>query len=457
VDTVEVGPVGRSSDRADEAGAAVLALVEVADDDGTRDRYLVPFVTGPGTGVVREAQPGDGAWRALATAVAAGRVLATDAGGALVCRPGLALPAFAPDGAADIADWDERPLGADQSNTSVIIGARLLLKAYRRIAPGVNPELEMLAYLAEERVLRTVPALAGSAEYVGPDGTVATVALLQELVPEADDAYESIAERLAAWIAAPGAVALEYATEDAAELGGALAELHAAVADAGELGSFAPRLAEASDLAAIRAEAEGRLQEALRFFSADDPVGADLRAWEPAIRERLARIERPSAAPLLTRIHGDLHLGQVLRTPDGFVFVDFEGDPLRPLEDRRRLQPPLRDVASLLLSLDHVSTAAGRRAIAAGWAPGDHAGLDIAAWRRRSRERLLAGYRSGLRRAGAPIVVDEPLLDGLAVAKECAEFVYAGTYLPDWSWAPHAGMRRLILGETTGAGEGERP
>jgi trehalose synthase-fused probable maltokinase len=431
-------------------------VVEAAGDDGTADRYVVPFVTGPGTGVVREAQPGDGAWRALAAAIAAGRVLATDAGGALVCRPGLALPAFAPGGAVDIVGWDERPLGADQSNTSVVIGARLLLKAYRRIAAGVNPELEMLAYLAEERVLRTVPALAGSAEYVGPDGTVATVALLQELVPEADDAYESTAERLAAWIAAPGVVALEYATEDAAELGTALAELHAALADAGELGSFAPRPAEPSDLATIRAEAEARLDEALRLFAADEPIGADLRAWEPAIREHLAAIERTSPPPLFTRIHGDLHLGQVLRTPDGFVFVDFEGDPLRPVEDRRRLQPPLSDVASLLLSLDHVSTSAERRAVAGGWQPGDHAGLDIAAWRRRSRERLLAGYRTGLRRAGAAIVVDDALLAGLAVAKECAEFVCAATYLPDWLWAPHAGMRRLIVAESTGGGVGQR-
>jgi trehalose synthase-fused probable maltokinase len=412
-------------------------------------------VTGPGTRVVREAQTGDGAWRALAGAIAAGRVLATDAGGALVCRPGLALPAFAPGGAADIAGWDERPLGADQSNTSVILGTRLLLKAYRRVGEGVNPELEMLAYLAEERVLRTVPALAGSAEYVGPDGTVATVALLQELVPEADDAYESTAERLAAWIVAPGAVALEYATEDAAELGSALAELHVALADAGELGSFAPRPAEPSDLATIRNEAETRLDEALRLLPSDDPIGAELRAWEPVIRERLVAIERPSSPPLLTRVHGDLHLGQVLRTPDGFVFVDFEGDPLQALDDRRRLRSPLHDLASLLLSLDHVSASAERRALATGWQPGSHAGLDIAAWRVRSRERLLAAYRSGLRRAGAPIVLDEALLDGLAVAKECAEFVYAAKYLPEWSWAPHAAMGRLIVGKAPGGGAGE--
>jgi trehalose synthase-fused probable maltokinase len=331
----------------------------------------------------------------------------------------------------------------------------LLLKAYRRIGEGVNPELEMLAYLAEERVLRIVPALAGSAEYVGPDGIVATVAVLQELVPEADDAFESTAERLAAWIVAPGAVALEYATEDAAELGGALAELHAALAGAGELGPFAARPAQPSDLATIRTEAEAHLAQALELFAEDQPIGADLRAWEPIIRDRLAGIERPSSLPVLTRTHGDLHLGQVLRTPEGFVFVDFEGDPLRPLEDRRGLQPPLRDVASLLLSLDHVSSSAARRALATGWRLDDHAGLDIADWRARSRERLLAAYRAGLRRAGAPIVVDEALLDGLAVAKECAEFVYAATYLPDWLWAPHAGMGRLIVGEASSGGAGD--
>ena len=405
-------------------------------------------------GVARPAIPGDGVWRALAVAIAGGRVLGSAGGGALVCRPGLALPAFAPGGAREIAEWSERSLGADQSNTSTVLGERLLLKAYRRVTPGLNPDLELIAYLAEERGLRIVPALAGSAEYVGRDGTVATLAMLQELIPDAEDAYETTAERLTDWIVAPGVVALEYATEDAAELGQVLAELHSALADPGDVEAFAPRQAERDDLRAWRAFGESRLSAATDLLADHPDVGGDLRAWTPAVQARLAALEDLTELPVLTRIHGDLHLGQILRTPEGFVLVDFEGEPMRPIEERRRLAPAMRDLASLLLSFDHVSTSAERRARKTGWAPGDHAGLDIDAWRRRSRERFLRAYATGRRRAGADRAVYETLLDGLAVAKECDEFVYAATYLPDWLYAPHAGMARLLGRELE---PGDRP
>jgi predicted trehalose synthase len=178
---------------------------------------------------------------------------AAPAAGRSSAGPGLALTAFAPGGARELADWSGQALGADQSNTSTVFGDRLLLKAYRRVTPGLNPDLELTAYLAEERGLRIVPALAGSAEYVGRDGTVATVAMLQELIPDAEDAFETTAERLTDWIVAPGVVALEYATEDAAELGQVLAELHSALADPGEVEAFAPRPADRDDLRAWRA------------------------------------------------------------------------------------------------------------------------------------------------------------------------------------------------------------
>lgn len=412
----------------------------------------MPFVEGPGTSPAREAFPGDGVWRALAVAIAEGRVIRSAAGGALVCRPGLGLPAFAPEGPASIRAWEERSLGADQSNTSAVLGERLLLKVYRRAVPGLNPDLELTAFLAEERGSRIVPALGGSAEYVSGDGSVATVAMLGELVPDADDAYEWTAERLADWIAAPGAVALEFATEDAAQLGAALGELHATLADGAELEAFASREATLADLRAWREDGESQLETALGLLAGDDQVGAELRAWAPAIRHRLAALERTTPLPRLTRIHGDLHLGQILRRPDGFVFVDFEGEPLRSIEERRRLASPMRDLASLLLSFDHVSTSAERRALGRGWLPAEHAGLDSAAWRRRSRERLLHAYAGRVRRADRAIVVDEALIDGLAVAKECVEFVYAATYLPEWLFAPRAGMRRLLEGEPAAGG-----
>ena len=446
-DAVELGPAGRSDDPAADTGTAVLAFVEITDESDATDRYLAPFVVVAGSDRAREAEPGDGVWRALAVAIAGGRVLGTEAGGVLVCRPGLALPAFAPGGARELAEWGERSLDADQSNTSMVLGERLILKTFRRVAVGLNPDLELTAFLAEERGLRLVPALAGSAEYVGLDGTVATVAMLQELVPDAEDAFESAAGRLAGWIAAPGVVALEYATEDAAELGSVLAELHATLADPGEVEAFAPRRAVPADLRAWRMHGERRLDEALALLAGDPVVGRDLLDWAPAIRERLAALERLTEPPLLTRIHGDLHLGQILRTPGGFVLVDFEGEPMRPIEERRQVASPVHDVACLLQSFDHVSSYAERLATGDGWSPDEHTGLDVSAWRRRSRERLLRAYADGLRRSGTPITLDPDLLDGLAVAKECDEFVYAAKYLPEWLYAADAGMRRLIVGE----------
>ncbi len=153
MDTVDLGPLdvapaglgsaglGRWSRRvrapapAVHGASAVLAFVELDDADEGSDRYLVPFIVGDGTAPAREAHDGDGAWRSFAVAMAEGRVLPTAAGGALVCRPGLALPSFAPGGAAEIAGWSERTLGADQSNSSAVLGERLLLKAYRRVVP----------------------------------------------------------------------------------------------------------------------------------------------------------------------------------------------------------------------------------------------------------------------------------------------------------------------------------
>ena len=451
---------------------ATLAIVEVVDEDGRPERYLVPFLIGPAAVSVREARDGDGVWRAIAVAMATGRVIRTEMGGALVCRPGLALSAFVPGGALELGQWSERPLGVDQSNTSVVLGERLVLKAFRRVVPGLNPDLEMSAYLAEERGLRLVPALAGSAEYVSPDGAVATLVVLHEWIADGEDAYETTAERLAEWIAAPGVVALEYATEDAAALGATLAELHVALAltgapgptdapgptgadgeadaharartDAGALADFNPRIATLDDLRAWRLEAEASLDRSLRLLADDAEAGAELRAAEAAIRERFAALERPITPPLLTRIHGDLHLGQILRTGAGFVLVDFEGDPLRSIDDRRALASPMRDAATLLRSLDHVSSSAERRAVKRGWIADEHTGLDLDAWRRRSRERLLAAYRTGLRRAGVGIVVDTGIIDAFEVAKECDELIYAATYLPDWLWAPRAGLARLV-------------
>ncbi len=194
----------------------MLALVDLTignpGDRGDRaDRYAIAFSAAGDGGGLREAVEGDGAWRALASAIAEGRTIAAmtrdddpTAGpaAALVCgaSPGLAT-LWDAEARGSVAAAVERPLGRDQSNTSVVIGDALLLKAYRRIQPGLNPDLELTAFLSEEAAFPGVPRLAGWAEVVTRDAGASTVAMLQAFVADAADAYEATAERLASLIA----------------------------------------------------------------------------------------------------------------------------------------------------------------------------------------------------------------------------------------------------------------
>lgn len=436
----------------DETAGLLLAVVRVVGEGGADlGRYSLPIALTPDG--PREAVEGDGAWRALATAMAEGRTIPAlpeprPAGGspgpfsaALVCRPAGGLGGLVPGGPSAVGALAERSLGVDQSNTSAVLGERLVFKAFRRLETGLNPDLEVTAFLAEEAGFEAVPRLAGFAELVSAGHGVATVAMLQEYVPDAQDAYESTAELLVGWLLAPGEVALEYATEEAAELGRLTAGLHATLAAARAPG-FEPREATRAELRAWREAAERQLATALAVVPPE--VRDELSVLAPAIGNELAVFEALPAPPLLTRVHADYHLGQVLRTPDGFVIIDFEGEPTRAIEERRRHNSPLHDVASFLRSIDHVGRSAVRRARARSGGVLERTGLDMDAWLARSRERFLAAYAAGLREGGAPFSLDLDLLRAFEVEKECYEFIYAATYLPEWLWAPLEGMRGLL-------------
>lgn len=444
---------------------AALALVDlrVGEDD---ERYAIPFVLRDGR--VREARDGDGAWRALAAAIATGRTIPAlarasrserDAGergagpveAALVCRPSPAFTDAWGSPPETVASAEETPLGRDQSNTSIVLDDRLLLKGYRRIRPGLNPDLELTAFLSEEAGFSGVPRLAGWAEAVTRDGGVSTVAMLQAFVSGAQDLYEHTAEQLAALVGAPGSVSMEWATEVAADLGLLVAGLHAALAaPPAEAPDFATRAATHDELKTWRIDAQRQLHAALPAVAAMDPeAGAELRREAAAITARISRFEAVATTPLVMRIHADLHLGQILAADDGYRIIDFEGEPVRPIEDRRRLDSPLRDVASLLRSLDHVARSGRRRAELRAGGSIDRPGLDIEAWIERSRERFLEAYAGGLRSSGAAITLDLDLLDAFEVAKEAYELGYAAAVLPSWLWAPREGMRWLLArGET---------
>jgi maltokinase len=295
----------------------------------------------------------------------------------------------------------ERPIGLDQSNTSYVVGERLVVKVYRRIWPGVHPEVELGRHLTETAHLDCVPAFAGSLHWNGH-----AVALVQEYVP-GEDGW--------AW----GAAAVRAGdVQDIARLGAESARLHTALA------GYGTRVATAADLRGWRDAAVAQLDSAIA--SVPDEVGAELRGLRPRILAELGALETPEGPVALQRLHGDFHIGQVLRAAGGrLVVVDLEGEPTRPVEERSRPGPALRDVAAMLRSFDHLG-----RYVARELDPG----YDVDGWIARAREAYLSAYGP----------VDEGLLRALEVEKETYEFTYAAAFLPEWMYAPVGGMRWLM-------------
>lgn len=423
----------------DEAAPHVLATVHVGLEAQKRaEQYTLALTGWP----LREAAAGDGAWRALARLMHGGTVvgaLPRREGGtvdaALVARPAGAMPPAGPG--------DERDSGTDQSNTIVVLGDgpdAVMLKAYRRLEPGLNPDLEMTAFLTEEARFAAVPPLAGFAEIVPARGEPTTVAMAQAWIADGADAFESVAEALVAWQLAPGEVSLEVATEIAVDLGALTAGLHAAVAEDHAIPEMAPRDATRAEVRSWAATARARLDRAGSL--AQGGAAELLRDLGPSIAEALTILDAEPGVPQVIRAHGDYHLGQVVVAPDGYRIIDFEGEALASTEERRRHRHPLRDVASMLRSFDHVGRSAVRRA--AQRAVGDHRGLDVEAWIVRSRERFLAAYRDGLLERRIVPALDPALLRAFEVDKELYELAYAAAYLPNWLYAPVGGLAALF-------------
>ena len=274
----------------------------------------------------------------------------------------------------------------DQSNTLVALDERVLVKAYRRLAPGVHPEVEVCAALAGTDA--PVPAFLGSIHHEDT-----TLALLQAFVPEAEAGWEAPIARLAAG---------DRGTADYAAAGRTAAALHRALRAA--LGPGARRPAAWRDAV------------------------AEAAMLEPAVAGAGSRLAVLDAAMESQRIHGDLHYAQFLRAPGRLLVVDFEGDPTRPLAERREPGSPLYDVACLLRSIDHIGSAAARRSA-----------FDPEPWSAEARAAALAAYEA---EAGAP--VDGEALHAFEVLKDCQTLVYAHRVLPEWAYAPRAGLERLL-------------
>ena len=403
-------------DRAPIRDRAALVVAEVEYvDGGQADRYLLVEVDGG------EPADGDGAWRSLVRAMAEADELSA-ARGAFACAPTRALEGLLPASAESAATLTERRLRVEQSNTSVVLGDRLILKLFRLLEPGDNPDLEISAFLADAGFTDT-PALAGSITY-HPDGAPrAAAAMLQAYVPSRGDAWAAMLEALAT--EPGGGIGM------AAEIADLTRRMHGALASRPDDPDFPARTATVDETSSWRASAERQLAQAVTAVG-----GADhdrLVGLAPAVRARFAdTFGRATGEATVSRIHGDYHLGQLLaREGGGFSVIDFEGEPARPLEERRHPSSPLRDVAGLLRSLDYAARTA---------ADGRHAsGFDADAWLAEARAAFLEAY-------GEIGPEDAALLDAFELEKACYEVRYEANNRPDWLWLPLAAVERLAHG-----------
>jgi maltose alpha-D-glucosyltransferase/alpha-amylase len=393
------------------AGPAALIVLEVAyADGGTADHYLLPTVDG------REPADGDGAWSWLVRAMADGAEL-RGRRGRFTCSPTAALADLLPSAREAAAVLGERRLRVEQSNTSVVLDDRLILKLYRLLERGVNPDLEVSAFLTNAGFADT-PAVAGAMTWLPDDDEPAAAAMLQAFVPSTGDAWSAMG---AAFAADP-----ESAVDMAARIGKVTARMHAALASHPTDPAFPARAATVVETAAWRASAERQL--ALAVSSVDGAAHERMAAIAPAVTARLAdAFGSPTSGARATRIHGDYHLGQLLaRTDGGFSVIDFEGEPARSIDERRAPSSPLRDVAGMLRSLDYAARSAERRSPA----------FDGEAWLAAARAAF-----AGTAGASGPDVAG--LLAAFELEKACYEVRYEASNRPDWLWLPLAAVERL--------------
>ncbi|MFB4311749.1 aminoglycoside phosphotransferase [Actinomadura sp. GTD37] len=345
---------------------------------------------------------------------------------------------------------DGLPTSAEQSNTSLVFDDAYILKLFRRLSPGVNPDLEVNLALSREGC-EHVPAVHGwielepGADGRGPPGAdggePVTLALLSQFLRTGTDGWQLALTSVRDWFAQPvppgppGAVT----TSDAGDAGGDFA------AEAERLGAATAQVHR--DLA--RAFGVTRTPpEVLRDIvygmnvQLDQVTAAvpELRPHAHAIRAAFDRVAAEAAALPFQRIHGDYHLGQVMRTDAGWYLLDFEGEPARVPAERRALAHPLRDVAGMLRSFEY---AARFLFVRDGGLPADSADaleLRAAAWAERNRAAFCAGYAAA---GGADPAAHAALVRAFELDKAVYEVRYEAANRPSWLPVPLRSLARL--------------
>jgi maltose alpha-D-glucosyltransferase / alpha-amylase len=358
-----------------------------------------------------------------------------------------------------------RAVETEQSNSTALVDSDYVVKLYRKLEPGINPEIEMGRFLTEVAGFANTPALLGSVELVEGDKRSA-ISIIHAFVENQGDGWTVTSGYLDRFVDAQRVVANNDPAGESDEqvlpylrlvsqTGRRVAEMHAALASNKDIYDFAPEPIRPEDaqrwIDDIMARAE-RVFDTLThhreaYREADRPLVDQVLAQRASLPAHLKALLPRDLDALNIRHHGDFHLGQMLIVKDDIFIIDFEGEPRRPHGERRRKAPAARDVAGLIRSIDYSATAALERALKI--APDEQGRLAAALseWRDRATAAFLAAYREAItnpRLWPAERIAADQMLNFFLVEKAFYEVEYELAHRPDWLRVPLTGMLRIL-------------
>jgi len=431
------------------------------DDDEERTRGLAALAVckvrqQARMGLLADAMADEPFCRALVRAIGEERVVKAD-GGSVRFTPGKTYASVVGDALVGPATLRRLTLS---SNSVSLLGDRLFLKAYRRLQPGMSPELEMGRYLTDVVPYANCVPVAGSVDFHAANGAVWTLAVLQGQLVNQGDAWaftvDQLTRTLEAQVQADAAGdTIAAPVERVQVLARRVAELHVALAQRTGTPAFEPEPIEAGDLQrwakTVRDECVRTLalldQQRQSWPAPLSELATQVLQARPALLARIDTVAQAQPLGLKTRVHGDLHLEQVLICRDDFFIIDFEGEPQRSFEERRAKQSALRDVAGMLRSFDYARHTALHQ-VAQGAGELERLAPVARRWERQVREAFLATYREvalagGLYGAAGDFEAAKPLLDLFELEKALYELRYEIDNRPDWVAVPLAGIAAL--------------
>ncbi|HEU5273819.1 MAG TPA: maltose alpha-D-glucosyltransferase [Xanthobacteraceae bacterium] len=356
-----------------------------------------------------------------------------------------------------------RAIDTEQSNTTALVDSKFVVKLFRRLETGINPEVEVGRFLTDVGYTNA-PALLGSVELVEDDRRSA-LAVVHAFVENQGEAWTVTSAFLDRYVEEQRLLAPEDATQSAelqsyqrlmGVIGRRLAQMQLALASRDDVEAFRPEPLTSEDISTWRrriVKRAERVHDMLakrrdKLTDADQALADKMLARAPSLESSLRALLPDTAEGWKIRHHGDFHLGQVLIAKDDAYIIDFEGEPRRTMAERRRKAPAARDVAGLIRSIDYSTTAALERARSS--APDEHGKIERAldVWRDFAADTFVGAYRETMRDQmlwPGSIEAADRLLDFFLIEKAYYEIEYELAYRPDWLRVPLAGLVRILL------------